>query len=324
MGDAANTFFDWKTLTFSSVCTFNIPPPDMPYRTPDARFDDLPDFPYTPNYVSVGDDWRMHYVDEGSGAPILCLHGAPTWAYLYRHMIPLLTEAHRVVVPDFIGFGRSDKLTEVDAYSFELHYETLRDVIEALDLSDVTLVVQDWGGLLGLTYAARQPERIARLVILNTFLPTGEEDKGRAFLAWRRFVENTPDLPIGTIVRRGLADADRLSDAEEAAYNAPFPTVASKAGAVAWPLMVPMDPDDPVANVMRDTRTQLAEWSKPAFELFAPNDPILGGVQGFFRSLIPSASEQPEITIDDAGHFLQEEQGPTIARHILDFIDRTS
>jgi haloalkane dehalogenase len=295
----------------------------MPYRTPDARFDDLPDFPYAPNYVPVGDDWRMHYVDEGSGSPILCLHGAPTWAYLYRHMIPPLADAHRVVVPDFIGFGRSDKLTTVDDYSFELHYNTLRDFIETLDLSDVTLVVQDWGGLLGLTYAARRPERIARLVILNTFLPTGDEEKSDAFLTWRRFVENTPDLPIGTIVRRGLADADRLSEVEEAAYDAPFPTPESKAGAVAWPLLIPMAPDDPVASIMRETRTRLANWSKPAFELFAPGDPILGGAQGFFRSLIPTASNQPETTIDDAGHFLQEEQGPALAQHTLGFIDRT-
>ena len=299
-------------------------PGPMPYRTPDARFEDLPDFPYEPHYVSVGDDLRMHYVDEGSGAPILCLHGAPTWAYLYRHMIPPLSEEHRVVVPDFVGFGRSDKFTDVADYSFEMHHATLGDFIEALDLTNVTLVVQDWGGLLGLTYAARQPERVARLVILNTFLPTGEEGKSRAFLAWRRFVENAPDLPIGTVVRRGLAEPDRLSEAEEAAYDAPFPILESKAGAVAWPLMVPMEPDDPVASVMRETRARLAEWTKPAFELFAPGDPILGGAQGVFRSLIPAAGEQPDVTIDDAGHFLQEEQGPEIARHTLAFIDRTS
>lgn len=295
----------------------------MPYRTPDERFESLPDFPFGPNYVPVRDDLRMHYVDEGDGAPILCLHGAPTWAYLYRHMIPPLAEEHRVVVPDFIGFGRSDKLTAVDDYSFELHYNALSDFLEGLDLTDITLVVQDWGGLLGLAYAARTPDRFGRLVILNTFLPTGEEEKSAAFLAWRRFVENTPDLPIGRIIRRGLANPDRLSDAEQAAYEAPFPTSDSKAGAVAWPLLVPMNPDDPVAAIMRETRTRLAEWSKPAFVLFAPDDPILGGAAGFFRSLIPTASDQPEVTIDDAGHFLQEERGPAIARHILDFIART-
>lgn len=296
----------------------------MPYRTPDDRFEDLPDFPYAPNYVSVRDDLRMHYVDEGSGAPILCLHGAPTWGYLYRDLIARLADAHRVVVPDFIGFGRSDKLTTVDEYSFDLHYETLVAFIESLDLKDVTLVVHDWGGLLGLAYAARQPERIARLVILNTFLPTGEEEKSTGFLAWRRFVERTPDLPVGRVVRRGLANPDRLSNAEEAAYDAPFPTTPSKAGAVAWPLLVPMDPDNPVADVMRNTRQRLTHWSKPAFVLFAPVDPILGTAHGFFRDLIPSAGDQPAVTIDDAGHFLQEEKGPEIAQHVLDFVDRTA
>lgn len=295
----------------------------MPYRTPDERFDDLPDFPYPPNYATVGDDLRMHYIDAGDGAPILCLHGEPTWGYLYRHMIPPLAQAHRVLIPDFIGFGRSDKLTAVDDYSFALHFDALCDFVDALDLTDVTLVVQDWGGLLGLAYAARYPSRIARLVLLNTFLPTGEEEKSPAFLRWRRFVERTPDLPIGSIVRRGLATPERLSDAEEAAYDAPFPTAESKAGAVAWPLLVPMTPDDPGADAMKETRARLSVWSKPAFVLFAPEDPILGEARDFFHSLIPTASEQPRLTIPDAGHFLQEEQGPDIARHVRDFIDRT-
>jgi haloalkane dehalogenase len=296
----------------------------MSYRTPADRVADLVDFPYTPNYVTVRDDLRMHYVDEGEGAPILCLHGAPTWAYLYRHMIPPLAEQHRVVVPDFIGFGRSDKLTAVDDHSFALHYDTLVTFIEALGLTNATLVVQDWGGLSGLAYAARRPERIARLVVLNTFLPTGEEKKSTAFLAWRRFVENTPDLPIGQTIRRGLSALDRLSEAEAAAYETPFPMTESKAGAVAWPLLVPMAPGGPVSDAMQETRRRLAEWSKPAFVLFAPEDPILGGARDFFLDLFPAAREQPDVTIDDAGHFLQEEQGPTIARHVLDFVDRTS
>jgi haloalkane dehalogenase len=292
----------------------------MPYRTPSARFEALPGFPYAPHYVSVADDLRMHYVDEGTGAPILCLHGEPTWAYLYRHMIPPLAEAHRVVVPDFIGFGRSDKLTAVDDYSFALHYEALRAFVAALDLTDLTLVVQDWGGLVGLAYAAREPERIARLVILNTFLPTGEEPLSPAFRRWRRFVEQVGlDLPVGTVVRRGLADPDRLSEAEEAAYDAPFPTPASKAGAVAWPLLIPTTPDDPVAEVMRETRTRLSTWSNPALVLFAPGDPILGEAAAFFRALLPTAADAPASTIDDAGHFLQEEQGPTLARQIRSF-----
>jgi len=295
----------------------------MPYRTPEERFDDLPDFPFAPNYVSVGKDLRMHYVDEGTGSPILCLHGEPTWAYLYRHTIPPLAEEHRVVVPDFIGFGRSDKWTAVGDYSFDRHYASLRTFVETLGLSDLTLVVQDWGGLLGLAYAARQPERVARLVVLNTFLPTGEEEKSPAFLRWRRFVERASDLPIGRVVRQGLADPDRLSDAAAAAYEAPFPSPESKAGAVAWPLLVPMTPNDPGAEAMRETRARLAEWSKPAFVLFAPNDPILGEARNFFLDLLPTAREQPDVTVDDAGHFLPEEKGPLLARHVLDFVART-
>ena len=308
-------------LSFSHTPTSRA---SMPYRTPEARFEDLPDFPYAPNYVTVDDDLRMHYVDEGAGAPILCLHGEPTWGYLYRHMIPPLAAEHRVVVPDFPGFGRSDKWTAVGDYSFERHFAALRTFVETLDLTDVTLVVQDWGGLLGLAYAARHSERIARLVVLNTFLPTGAEEKSPAFLRWRRFVESASDLPIGRVIRRGLADPDRLSDAEAAAYEAPFPTPASKAGAVAWPLLVPMTPDDPGAEAMRETRARLAEWSKPAFVLFAPEDPILGGARDVFLDLLPTAREQPAVTVDDAGHCLPEEKGPFLARQILDFVARTA
>jgi len=295
------------------------------FRTPDAPFQDLPDFPFAPHYVGAEDGFRLHYVDEGEGAPIVCLHGEPTWAYLYRHMIPPLAEDHRVVVPDFPGFGRSDKPTDRDAYTLDLHLDALHTVVDALDLSGVTLVVQDWGGLVGLPYAARHADRIARLVILNTFLPTGTEgEKSEAFLQWRQFVEAQDDLPISLIVRRGLSNPRALSAEEAAAYDAPFPTPASKAGAVAWPLLVPMTPDDPVAAAMRDTRERLANWQKPAFVLFAPDDPILGGAHTFFRELLPTAAAQPEVFIEDASHFLQEEQGPAIAEHIQAFLARTS
>jgi haloalkane dehalogenase len=177
---------------------------------------------------------------------------------------------------------------------------------------------------LGLTLAARQPERIARLVVLNTFLPTGEEEPSPAFRRWRRFVEAAaPNLPIGRVVRRGFADPSRLSDAEAAAYEAPFPTPESKAGAVAWPLLVPAAPDDPATDAMRATRARLAEWSKPALVLFAPADPILGGARDFFLDLLPTARRQPDVVVDDAGHFLPDERGPTVARHVQAFVDRT-
>lgn len=297
----------------------------MAYRTPESRFAGVPDFPYGPNYVPVGDDLRMQYMDEGDGPPVVCLHGAPTWAYLYRHLISALSDTYRVVVPDFIGYGRSDKLTAVDAYSFNVHYETLSAFVDEVAFDEITLVVQDWGGLMGLAYAAHQPERIARLVILNTFLPTGEEEKSPAFVQWRRFVERVSlDLPIGRTIRRGLTDPSRLSDAEEAAYDAPFPTPESKAGAVAWPLLVPMSPDDPGADVMREMRRRLSEWSKPAFVLFAPDDPILGSAREFFRRLIPTATNEPSVTINDAGHFLQEDRGLLIAHYVRGFLERTT
>ena len=292
------------------------------YRTPDDRFADLPGFPFDPHYVEIN-GFRIHYVDEGAGETVLCLHGEPTWSFLYRKMIPLLAAHHRVVAPDFVGFGRSDKLTEMDEYSFGLHTDTLHGFLEAIDLQDVTLVVHDWGGLVGLAVAAETPERFARLVVMNTFLPTGTEPASPAFMQWREFVETHPDMDAGRAVAGGTAHPEQISPEVIAAYNAPFPTAASKAGAAVWPLMVPIAPEDPVAAVMRQTRRRLAAWSKPAFVLFAPEDPVLGRAHRFFRRLLPAA-EQPEVFIHDASHFLQEDQGEEVAEHILAFIARTS
>ena len=178
--------------------------------------------------------------------------------------------------------------------------------------------------MIGLAYAAYYPERIARLVIMNTFLPTGEEEKSRGFQAWRRFVEKTPNLPVGTVVERAIQDAEHWSDAIKAAYDAPFPTPESKAGAAVWPLLVPMSSDDPLAQTMRQTRDRLARWSKPALVLFAPDDPILGGAFSFFRSLIPTAENQPEALLPGAGHFVPEERSEAVAQHIIEFLARTA
>ncbi len=293
------------------------------YRTPDDRFADLPGFPFEPHYVEIN-GMRIHYVDEGEGETVLCLHGEPTWSFLYRNMIPPLAAHHRIVAPDFVGFGRSDKFTEMDEYSFGLHTDTLRGFVDALDLHAVTLVVHDWGGLVGLAVAAEAPERFARLVIMNTFLPTGTEPPSAAFLQWRQLVEAHPDLDVGRAVAGATAHPEQMPPAVKAAYNAPFPTAASKAGAAVWPLMVPITPEAPVAALMRQTRRRLADWRKPAFVLFAPEDPVLGSAHPFFRRLIPSANEQPEVFINDASHFLQEDQGQEIAEHILAFIARTS
>jgi len=291
-------------------------------RTPDERFQNLPDFPFQPHYLEIN-GLRVHYLDEGQGEVILCLHGEPSWSYLYRKMVPILARQHRVLALDFIGFGRSDKLTERDAYSFQMHRDTLAGFIESLDLRQITLVVQDWGGLIGLCVASELPERIARLVIMNTGLPTGDEPMSRAFMRWREFAVSMPDLPIGQVIVNGMAHGDQLPPDVVAAYESPFPDVSYKAGAMAFPLLVPISPDDPASPSMRRAREVFSRWTKPALVLFSDKDPITRGGDAYFRALIPGTRGQPEITIHDAGHFLQEEKGEEIARHILDFLVRT-
>jgi haloalkane dehalogenase len=291
-------------------------------RTPEERFVDLPDFPYTPHYVDIN-GVRVHYVDEGKGEAILCLHGEPSWSFLYRKVIRALSVKHRVVAMDFIGFGKSDKFTEREAYSVQMHKETLKDFIRALNIEQITVVVQDWGGLIGLATVADMPERFARLVIMNTGLPTGKGKPSEGFLAWRSFVESHPDLPIGQSILNGTAHPEKITKEIVAAYDAPFPDVSYKAGAAMWPLLVPISPDDPAVPEMRHAREVLSKWNKPALVMFSDKDPITGGGDVFFRSLIPTAKEQPEIVIKDAGHFLQEEKGEEISQYILDFVART-
>jgi haloalkane dehalogenase len=291
-------------------------------RTPDERFSKLPGFPFAAHYVQVN-GVRIHYVDEGKGEAILCLHGEPSWSFLYRKMIAAMSTEHRVIAMDFIGFGRSDKFTEREAYTFKMHLGTLEGFIKAMDLKRITVVVQDWGGLIGLAGVAHRPDRFARLVIMNTGLPTGKGKPGEAFLAWRSYAETHPDMEIGRSILGGMAHPERITGEIVAAYEAPFPDVRYKVGAAVWPLLVPISPDDPASAEMRYTREVLSKWDKPALVMFSDKDPITGGGEKFFRSLIPTANDQPEIMIRDAGHFLQEEKGEEIARHILDFIERT-
>ncbi|HEY3136779.1 MAG TPA: haloalkane dehalogenase [Blastocatellia bacterium] len=290
-------------------------------RTPDERFENLPDFPFEPHYVDINGA-RVHYVDEGEGETILCLHGEPTWSFLYRKMIPVLSSGHRVVAMDFIGFGRSDKFSDQADYTFDMHRSTIAGFIESLDLQGITAVVQDWGGLLGLRVVSEMPDRFSRLAIMNTGLPTGDSPPTDGFMKWRAYATSTPDLPCGMIVRRSAVNRESITDEIVAAYDAPFPDVSYKAGAQVFPRLVPIEPDQPGAREMRETREALLHWVKPALVMFSDGDPVTRGGDRFFRKLIPSANDEPEIVIKGAGHFLQEEKGGEIARHIVSFIKR--
>ena len=283
------------------------------FRTPDERFEDLPGFPYEPHYVEV-DGLRLHHIDEGSGPTVLCFHGEPSWSYLYRHMLDrLVAEGHRVVCPDLVGFGRSDKPTDQGWYTYDRHVETVSAHLDQLELDDVTVVVQDWGGPIGLRWTVQHADRVARLVVLNTGLFTGRVSKG--FMAWREFAERTPDLPIGTIIQ-GATTTD-LPPEVVAAYEAPFPSAESKAGAQRFPLLVPLTPDDPGVPEMQATRAALSRWDKPALVAFSDTDPVFpfpkAGQQ--FVDMIPTAGEQ--VRIEGAAHFLQEDRGREIADAML-------
>jgi len=273
-------------------------------RTPDERFAELPGFAYAPRYLRWR-DWRVHTVDEGGGErTFLCLHGEPTWAYLYRRMIPaFLASGARVVAPDFIGFGRSDKPEDEALYTFDFHRRFLLELIERLDLRRITLVVQDWGGLLGLTVPMEMPGRIERLLVMNTTLATGERPLTEGFLAWRAYVARNPDLACGRLLARACP---HLSAAEAAAYDAPFPDARAKAGVRRFPQLVPERPDDPGAALARQARDWLrASWQGESFMAIGLKDPVLGApvmqeLRGWIRGC-----PQPHL-VPEGGHFLQE------------------
>jgi len=288
------------------------------FRTPDERFDGLPGYGFEPNYVEI-DGLRLHYVDEGpkEGRPIVCFHGEPTWAYLYRKMLgPLVDGGFRVICPDYAGFGRSDKPTERGWYTYDRHVDLVARVLDTLDLRNATVVVQDWGGPIGLRWAVENAGRVARLVILNTGLFTGRVSKG--FMAWRDFAERNPDLPVGFVV--GGATATDVPDDVVAAYEAPFPNAESKAGAAQFPLIVPVSDEMAGAAEMRAVMDALSSWDKPALVAFSDSDPVFPFPRAgeAFTSLIPTAGEQ--VKIEGAAHFLQEDRGEQIADEMLRFM----
>jgi haloalkane dehalogenase len=290
-------------------------------RTPDDRFTALPGYPFAPHYVTVGDGLRVHYVDEGPrDAPaVLMMHGEPSWSYLYRKMIPIVARAgHRVVAPDLVGFGRSDKPVRREDYTYQRHVDWMRAVLETLDLRGVTLVCQDWGGLIGLRLVAEHPERFARVVAANTFLPTGDRPPTPAFLAWQKYSQTTPDFHVGGIVRGGCV-TDLAPDVV-AAYDAPFPDDRYKAGARQFPLLVPTSPEDPAAVPNRKAWEVLARWDRPFLTAFSDSDPVTGGADRLLQQAIPGAKGRPHTTIVGGGHFLQEDRGEELAAVVVRFI----
>lgn len=294
-------------------------------RTPDHRFDNLPDYPFQPNYSEVpdgeGGSLRIHYVDEGrsDADPVLLMHGEPSWSFLYRKMIPLFcAEGFRVVAPDLAGFGRSDKPARREDYSYGRHVGWMKSWLEQLDLTGITLVCQDWGGLIGLRLLTGDPDRFSRAVVANTGLPTGEHRIPKAFLDWRKFSMEVENFDVGAIVAMGCAEP--LSKPVVAAYNAPFPDNDYKEGARIFPSLVPIAPDDPGAAENREAWKVLSRFEKPFLTAFSDKDPITRGGEEVFRKLVPGAAGQPHTTIEGGGHFLQEDRGEVLAGVVLDFI----
>jgi len=287
------------------------------YRTPDERFDGLPGYAFAPRYLEQ-EGLRMHYVAEGAGNPVLLLHGEPTWAYLYRRMIPPLARVARVVAPDYFGFGRSDKPIQIADYSYDFHYLSIERLVEDLDLRETTVVVQDWGGPIGLRLAVERPERVARLVILNTGVGAGRAPSPE-WLRFREFIRRVgTELVPGQLVQ--ITCVSQLDDAVVEAYNAPFPTPDSKAGVLAFPELVPTELDHPSAAKMLEVRAALERWEKPALVLFSDSDPIFTSEAAErMAARIPGAG-LAEI-VAGAGHFLQEEKGEEIAERIVRFLD---
>jgi haloalkane dehalogenase len=296
-------------------------------RTPDERFENLPDFPFEARHMEIVDAdlgrLRIHYVDEGPahGPVVVCLHGEPTWSFLYRKMIPLFAAAgYRVLAPDLVGFGRSDKPSERSDYTYAKHVRWMSDWLVAMGLCDVTLLGQDWGGLIGLRMVAEMPERFARFSLSNTGLPTGDHAINEAFHRWRKFSQEDPDFDVGYIVN--LFGRGDLSEQEMAAYRAPFPSEKYKAGARQFPVLVPTEPDNPASVANRQAWKVLMQWHKPALMCFSDADPIMAGGDKPFLKLVPGTRNQPHITLNGR-HFIQEEDGERWAQAVIRWARKT-
>jgi haloalkane dehalogenase len=290
------------------------------YRTPDEQFAALPGYDFCPRYVEQN-GMRMHYIDEGQGAPVLLLHGEPTWAYLYRKVIRALAPVARCIAPDYFGFGRSDKPVDRAWYSYDAHTASLERFVDELDLRDVTVVMQDWGGPLGMRLAVERPDRVTRLVVMNTGILTGRPPT-ETWLRFRELVRRSgTDFQAGRLIRRTCVTI--LPDDVVAAYDAPFPVPESKTGAIMFPEQVPTEPDHPSAAAMREVRERLRSWERPALVFFGDSDPIFSPrVAVRIAELIPGAELQEPIA--GAGHFLQEDAGEEVGQRIAAWLKSTS
>jgi haloalkane dehalogenase len=289
-------------------------------RTPDELTDGLPDFPFASQYRDV-DGLRMAHIDEGDGAPVVFFHGEPTWSFLWRKVIPPVRDAgFRCIAPDLPGFGRSDKPAQRADYTYARHVAWMHSFLQGLDLRDVVLVGQDWGGLIGLRLVAEDPDRFAAVVAANTFLPRGEP-AGEAFLRWQQFSQTVPELPVGGIIQ-GATTTDLTPDVI-AAYDAPFPDESYKEGARQFPVLVPTSPDDPASGPTRRAWEQLSKFDKPFLCAFSDSDPITAGADRVLKKDVPGAEGQPHTVITGGGHFLQEDKGEELARVVVEFVEQT-
>ncbi|TDF41858.1 alpha/beta fold hydrolase [Alteromonadaceae bacterium M269] len=294
-------------------------------RTPDSQFTDLEGFSFSPNYLHVDDNeggqLRVHYLDEGpkDGQVVLLLHGEPSWCYLYRKTIPTLIEhGFRVIAPDLVGFGRSDKPTKRTDYTYIRHLNWLKSTVKQLNLSNVTLVCQDWGGLLGLRMVAEDPEQYARVLATNTFLPTGDIEPNDAFLNWKKFSQEVPSFPASGIIKG--ATVNKLTPEIIAAYDAPFPDESYKEGARQFPVLVPISPDNVEAEANREAWKKLATFNKPFLTAFSDSDPVTAGGDAYMQRVITGCEGQKHTTIVAGGHFVQEDKGEELAQITVQFI----